>query len=125
MTRSSLTTLCTSISFATGKLLLFLVSSLFLLQPVSAAEQDKIRWNEKYATEKYLFGQEAIPFLQDHVGLLPKGQVLDLAIGEGRNGIFLATQGFERRRSRYFRGRTQESSSLSRQTWSDDYYSCC
>ena len=95
MTRSSLTTLCSSISGVTGKLLLFLVSSLFLLQPVSAAEQDKIRWNEKYTTEKYLFGQEAIPFLQDHVGLLPKGQVLDLAIGEGRNGIFLATQGFE------------------------------
>jgi len=95
MTRSSLTTLCSSISCVTGKLLLFLVSSLFLLQPVWAAEQDKIRWNEKYATEKYLFGQEAIPFLQDHVGLLPKGQVLDLVIGEGRNGIFLATQGFE------------------------------
>ncbi len=95
MTRSSRTTLCGSISRTTGILLLFLVSSLFLLQPVWAAEQDKIRWNEKYATEKYLFGQEAIPFLRDHVGLLPKGQVLDLAIGEGRNGIFLATQGFD------------------------------
>jgi 2-polyprenyl-3-methyl-5-hydroxy-6-metoxy-1,4-benzoquinol methylase len=71
------------------------VSNLFLLQPVWAAEQDKIRWDKKYATEKYLFGQEAIPFLQNHVGLLPKGQVLDLAIGEGRNGIFLATQGFD------------------------------
>ena len=95
MTRSSRTTLCGSISRTTGILLLFLVSSLFLLQPVWAAEQDKIRWNEKYATEKYLFGQEAIPFLQNHVGLLPKSQVLDLAIGEGRNGIFLATQGFD------------------------------
>jgi 2-polyprenyl-3-methyl-5-hydroxy-6-metoxy-1,4-benzoquinol methylase len=71
------------------------VSNLFLLQPAWAAEQDKIRWNEKYATEKYLFGQEAVPFLQDHVDLLPKGHVLDLAMGEGRNGIFLATQGFD------------------------------
>lgn len=95
MTRSSRTTLCGSISRTTGILLLFLVSNLFLLQPVWAAEQDKIRWDKKYATEKYLFGQEAIPFLQNHVGLLPKGQVLDLAIGEGRNGIFLATQGFD------------------------------
>lgn len=33
--------------------------------------------------------------MKDHVGLLPKGQVLDLAIGEGRNAIFLATQGFD------------------------------
>ena len=95
MTRSSHTILCGSISCMTAFLLLCLVGSHFLLQPVWAAEQDKIRWNEKYATEKYLFGNEAIPFLQDHVGLLPKGQVLDLAIGEGRNGIFLATQGFD------------------------------
>ena len=95
MTRSSRITLCGFISRTTGILLLPLVSSLFLLQPVWAAEQDKIRWNEKYATKKYLFGQEAIPFLQDHVGLLPKGHVLDLAMGEGRNGIFLATQGFD------------------------------
>ena len=95
MTRSSRITLCGSISCTTAILLLPLVSSLFLLQPVWAAEQDKIRWNEKYATEKYLFGQEAIPFLQDHVDLLPKGHVLDLAMGEGRNGVFLATKGFQ------------------------------
>ena len=95
MTRSSRTTLCGSLCHMTGIFLLFFVSSLFLLQPVRAAEQDKIRWNKKYATEKYLFGQEAIPFLQDHVDLLPKGQVLDLAMGEGRNGIYLATQGFD------------------------------
>jgi methyltransferase family protein len=82
-------------SHTTDILLLCLVSSLFLLQHVWAAEQDKVRWNKKYATEKYLFGQEAILFLKDHVGLLPKGQVLDLAIGEGRNAIFLATQGFD------------------------------
>ena len=95
MTKSLWTTLCGSISYATGKLLLFLVSSLFLLQPVLAAEQDQIRWDKKYATKKYLFGREAIPFLQNHVGLLPKGHVLDLAMGEGRNGVFLATKGFQ------------------------------
>jgi 2-polyprenyl-3-methyl-5-hydroxy-6-metoxy-1,4-benzoquinol methylase len=74
---------------------MFLVSNLFLLQPVWAAEQDKIRWDKKYATKQYLFGQEAVPFLRDHVDLLPKGHVLDLAMGKGRNGIFLATQGFD------------------------------
>ncbi len=59
------------------------------------AQEDQVRWDKKYATEKYLFGQEAIPFLQEHVNLLPKGSVLDLAMGEGRNGVFLATQGFQ------------------------------
>jgi len=95
MTRSSQTTLCDSISRTTGILLLFLVSSLFLLQPVWSAEQDQIRWDKKYSTKKYLFGREAISFLQDHVDLLPKGHVLDLAMGEGRNGVFLATKGFQ------------------------------
>ncbi|MCA9481073.1 MAG: class I SAM-dependent methyltransferase, partial [Nitrospira sp.] len=35
------------------------------------------------------------PFLKDHIDLLPKGKALDLAMGEGRNGVYLATQGFE------------------------------
>ena len=95
MTRSTRTTLCGFISRTTGILLLSLVSSLFLLHPSWAAEQDQIRWDKKYATKKYLFGREAVPFLQDHVDLLPKGHVLDLAMGEGRNGVFLATKGFQ------------------------------
>lgn len=56
--------------------------------------QDKERWNRKYQTDTYLFGKEPIPFLKKNLGRLPKGQALDLAMGEGRNGIFLATQGF-------------------------------
>ncbi len=78
-----------------GILLVFLLSSFFIPHVIVAAKQDQIRWNKKYSTEKYLFGREAIPFLQTHVDLLPKGQVLDLAMGEGRNGVFLATKGFE------------------------------
>lgn len=60
-----------------------------------AAEEDKTRWDDKYATETYLFGRDPIPFLKDHVHLLPKGTALDLAMGEGRNGVFLATKGFQ------------------------------
>lgn len=60
-----------------------------------AAEADKERWNHKYEGETYLFGRDPIPFLKDHVGLLPKGTALDLAMGEGRNGVFLATKGFQ------------------------------
>jgi tellurite methyltransferase len=38
---------------------------------------------------------EPARFLVDNVGLLPKGRVLDVAMGEGRNAIYLATMGFE------------------------------
>jgi tellurite methyltransferase len=34
-------------------------------------------------------------FLIDNVDLLPKGRVLDVAMGDGRNSIYLATLGFE------------------------------
>ena len=60
-----------------------------------AKPKDKNRWNSKYETEVYLFGEKPIPFLADNVHLLPKGKVLDIAMGEGRNGVYLATQGFE------------------------------
>jgi tellurite methyltransferase len=60
-----------------------------------AKPKDKDRWNSKYETEVYLFGEKPIPFLVDNVHLLRKGKVLDIAMGEGRNGVYLATKGFE------------------------------
>ena len=60
-----------------------------------AAEEDKERWDKKYDTETYLFGRNPIPFLKDHLDLLPKRGALDLAMGEGRNGVFLATKGLQ------------------------------
>jgi len=38
---------------------------------------------------------EPAPFLAENVGLLPKGRVLDVAMGNGRNAIYLAQAGFE------------------------------
>jgi len=60
-----------------------------------AATKDKKRWNRKYDTEQYLFGKTPIAFLKEHLHLLPKGNALDIAMGEGRNGVFLATKGFQ------------------------------
>jgi 2-polyprenyl-3-methyl-5-hydroxy-6-metoxy-1,4-benzoquinol methylase len=60
-----------------------------------ASPQDKERWNQKYQIQEYISGKEPIPFLKQNVELLPKGTVLDLAMGEGRNGVYLATKGFE------------------------------
>jgi tellurite methyltransferase len=34
-------------------------------------------------------------FLVENINLLPKGRVLDVAMGSGRNGVFLALAGFE------------------------------
>ena len=34
-------------------------------------------------------------FLVDNISLLPKGRVLDIAMGEGRNAVYLAKMGFE------------------------------
>ncbi|MFC1871790.1 class I SAM-dependent methyltransferase [Chloroflexota bacterium] len=39
-------------------------------------------------------GLEPARFLVDNVGLLPKGRVLDVAMGNGRNALFLAKMGF-------------------------------
>jgi tellurite methyltransferase len=74
---------------------LFILPGFVALDSPLAAEEDKERWNNKYATESYLFGRDPIPFLKKHVDLLPKGAVLDLAMGEGRNGVFLAAEGFQ------------------------------
>lgn len=59
-----------------------------------ADPRDQERWDKKYQDDRYLFGKEAIPFLAANVDLLPKGRALDLAMGEGRNGVFLAARGF-------------------------------
>lgn len=62
---------------------------------LEASPKDKERWDRKYRTDAYIFGKAPIPFLEEHLGLLPKGKALDLAMGEGRNGVYLATQGFK------------------------------
>ncbi len=38
---------------------------------------------------------EPAPFLVENVGLLSRGRVLDIAMGSGRNAIYLAQAGFE------------------------------
>lgn len=67
----------------------------FGLSPTIAKLEDQERWDAKYDTEDYIFGTEPAAFLKEHVALLPKGKVLDIAMGEGRNGVFLATKGFD------------------------------
>ncbi|AOY02024.1 bifunctional 2-polyprenyl-6-hydroxyphenol methylase/3-demethylubiquinol 3-O-methyltransferase UbiG [Jeongeupia sp. USM3] len=51
-------------------------------------------WDERYSTDDYAYGTAPNGFLADNVAALPKGRVLSLAEGEGRNAVFLATQGY-------------------------------
>ena len=54
------------------------------------------KWDERYLTDDYVFGTEPNEFIARILPLLPKGgRALDLATGEGRNGIFLAQHGFQ------------------------------
>ena len=84
-------------STSTAKVLFVLLLLVFVsfTPAVDSAETDKERWNEKYSGDTYRFGKDPIPYLVEHLNRLPKGKALDLAMGEGRNGVFLATKGFQ------------------------------
>lgn len=51
------------------------------------------RWDERYTGEEYFFGTEPNDFLAEVADRVPRGDVLCLADGEGRNGVYLATLG--------------------------------
>ena len=53
------------------------------------------RWNERFSCENYLFGKQPNRYLLEKIALLRKGKALSIADGEGRNSVWLATQGFE------------------------------
>lgn len=60
------------------------------------ADSDKSRWDSVYSKSKgYLYGKEPALFLVENLSLLPVGRALDLAMGEGRNAVYLAQKGFE------------------------------
>jgi len=51
-------------------------------------------WDQEYSTEEYVYGKQANDFLIECYASIPKGDVLMLAEGEGRNAVFLARQGY-------------------------------
>ncbi len=52
-------------------------------------------WDERYRTGEFVYGTEPNDFLRDEVARIPKGRVLCLAEGEGRNAVFLAGLGYD------------------------------
>jgi len=60
---------------------------------MSAFENPKARWSQRFATEDYIFGLEPNAYLRAQVKHLTIGRTLAIADGEGRNGVWLAQQG--------------------------------
>lgn len=52
-------------------------------------------WEERYQAPGYLFGKEPSDFVKAFAKQLSPGSLLDVAMGEGRNSVFLAQQGFK------------------------------
>ena len=57
----------------------------------SSAPSDRQRvWNERYDTDEYVYGTEPNDFVVEVADRIPRGRVLSLAEGEGRNAVYLA-----------------------------------
>lgn len=52
-------------------------------------------WDRVYRGRPFEGGEEPNPFLVDMLPRLQKGKVLDIAMGEGQNSVFLAERGFQ------------------------------
>lgn len=59
----------------------------------NASPQDQ--WNQRYQSDEYFYGTTPNDFLKSNFGSIPRGKVLCIADGEGRNSVFLAQMGYD------------------------------
>ncbi len=57
--------------------------------------QWKTKWDQRYASRDFVFGREPNQFLINQAHQLPQGKILCAGDGEGRNGVWLARQGYD------------------------------
>lgn len=57
-------------------------------------KEETVIWDERYDTRKYIFGIKPLKFLKENIDLLPEGRAFVIAMGEGRNAVYLAKKGF-------------------------------
>ena len=74
---------------------LFLLSPIALPQDGGESDSMKARWDERYDRDMYIYGKEPAAFLKQKIGGLKKGKALVLAMGEGRNAVYLAQNDFD------------------------------
>ena len=60
-----------------------------------STNQWKTKWDQRYSSRDFVFGREPNQFLRNQAHQLPKGKILCAGDGEGRNGVWLARQGYE------------------------------
>jgi SAM-dependent methyltransferase len=56
---------------------------------------DAAAWDARYAEQELVWSAGPNRFVEEQVGALPPGRALDLAGGEGRNAIWLASRGWD------------------------------
>lgn len=54
-----------------------------------------MNWDERYGEPGFAYGTAPNDFLVAMAGRIPKGRVLSLAEGEGRNAVYLASLGYQ------------------------------
>ena len=52
-------------------------------------------WNERFTEDTFAYGKAPNEFLKENIHLLPQGNILFVAEGEGRNAVFAAKNGYE------------------------------
>ncbi len=62
---------------------------------VDRPRYDQAMWDERYGKPGRAYGTAPNAFLASVVDLLPKGRILSLGEGEGRNAVYLATRGYD------------------------------
>jgi hypothetical protein len=67
----------------------------FLYTYSTRLEKENQMWDNRYSRPEYTFGTEPNEFLREFASRIPMGRVLMLAEGEGRNGVYLASLGYE------------------------------
>jgi tellurite methyltransferase len=58
------------------------------------AQQDRDKWNDRYAAGAYADRLHPTAYLEASLPRLPRGRALDIACGAGRNAMFLAAAGY-------------------------------
>jgi SAM-dependent methyltransferase len=69
-------------------------STLHQLLTGESPEEDRSRWDRIYSQSGYVYGTDPSPYLVARLQGIAPGKALDIAMGEGRNGVFLAKKGF-------------------------------
>lgn len=54
-----------------------------------------MNWDERYSEPGFVYGTAPNEFLASVVDRIPRGKILSLAEGEGRNAVYLASLGYE------------------------------